>query len=160
MSMEKMNIAEILRNCKRGTKLYSPLFGDGELEDVDDKNHIKVSYLSDDAEYGYIWFYQDGTYLGRGECMLFPSNENRDWSTFKVNKPRFDPKTFQPFDKVLVKGAGIVWKCGLFSHIDVKNNDNIQCVGSTYRYCIPYNEETKYLIGTFDEAPNFYRYWE
>ena len=27
-------------------------------------------------------------------------------------------------------------------------------------YCIPYNEETENLIGTKDEVPEFYRYWE
>lgn len=26
-------------------------------------------------------------------------------------------------------------------------------------YCIPYNEETNHLVGTREEAPEFYRYW-
>lgn len=26
--------------------------------------------------------------------------------------------------------------------------------------CIPYNDDTKHLVGTTDEAPEFYRYWE
>ena len=25
---------------------------------------------------------------------------------------------------------------------------------------IPYNDETKHLVGTTDEAPEYYRYWE
>ena len=29
-----------------------------------------------------------------------------------------------------------------------------------YKYCIPYNDDTKHLVGTFEEAPEFYRYWE
>ena len=30
----------------------------------------------------------------------------------------------------------------------------------TYKFCIPYNNDTKHLIGTTDEAPEYYRYWE
>lgn len=156
MIMEKMNIAEILINCKRGIKLYSPLIGECEFEYVDETFKIKVKYLLDNGDRAYIWFYEDGSYLDNGRCMLFPSEDVRDWSEF--NKPKFDPKTLKPFDKVLVRSAGIAWKCGLFSHI--LNNVNVQCVGSAYRYCIPYNEETKHLIGTHKEAPEFYRYWE
>ena len=28
------------------------------------------------------------------------------------------------------------------------------------RKVIPYNDETKHLVGTTDEAPEFYKYWE
>lgn len=160
MIMEKMNIAEILRNCKRGTKLYSPLFGDCELEYIDGKNHIKVYLLPDDKEdeeLDYLIFYPDGTYLGRGECMLFPSNENRDWSTFKVNKPKFDPKTLQPFDKVLANNID-GWVCDIFSH--PRYDEFILSGGCAYGQVIPYNEDTKHLVGTRNEAPEFYRYWE
>ena len=69
---------------------------------------------------------------------------------------KFDPKTLKPFDKVIFKGHGM-WFCGLFSHI----HNSYACVGETYYKCvIPYNDDTKYLVGTRDEAPYFYRYWE
>lgn len=29
-----------------------------------------------------------------------------------------------------------------------------------YVYCIPYNDDTKHLVNTTDEAPEYYRYWE
>lgn len=32
--------------------------------------------------------------------------------------------------------------------------------GSSYKYCIPYNNKTKHFVGTTDEAPKYYRYWE
>ena len=43
-----------------------------------------------------------------GECTLFPSKDQRDWSKFvrfwdKPKVDKFDPKTLQPFDKVLVR---------------------------------------------------------
>lgn len=130
-----------------------------------DKNSIiRIKYLINEGKQNYIAFNYDGTYfkLANGECLLFPSKENRDWNKFKVDKPKFDPKTLKPFDKVLVKGEGIAWKCGLFSHIDVKplNKINVQCAGCSYSFCIPYNEETKHLIGTTEEPNGYYKYWQ
>ena len=29
-----------------------------------------------------------------------------------------------------------------------------------FNMVIPYNDETKHLIGTTEEAPEYYRYWE
>ena len=75
---QKINIAEILKNCPRRTKLYSPIFGEGWVSEVGDYL-IKV-YDSNGNDYN---FYYDGTYVKIGECMLFPSKENRDWSKFQ-----------------------------------------------------------------------------
>ena len=97
-----------------------------------------------------------------GECVLFPSKEQRDWSKFNVKKPKFDPKTLQPFDKVLVRDTNSEkWRIQLFSHI-IKDcfPSEYHCINSCYNFCIPYNMETKHLVGTTDEAPEFYRYWE
>ena len=59
-----------------------------------------------------------------GECTLFPSKEQRDWSKFNVKKHRFDPKTFQPFDKVLARCTGSVWVPTLFGYfIDEADKD-------------------------------------
>jgi hypothetical protein len=72
-------------------------------------------------------------------------------------KPKFDPKTLQPFDKIMIKDGG-VWRCNYFSHIDESNgNYPIICVGSCWRICIPFNDDTKHLLGTTDEAPDFYK---
>ena len=70
-------------------------------------------------------------------------------------KPKFDPKSLRPFDKVLVRdGAGYTWRCTLFSHIE---KEDFICTSSYWKCCIPYNEETKHLVGTTEEAPEFYR---
>ena len=78
----------------------------------------------------------------------------------KVNK--FDPNILQPFDKVLVRDTDFQnWSCGLFSHIVVFDYICKYNVGEIlYTMCIPYNDETKYLVGTIKEAPEYYRYWE
>ena len=159
---ENLNLVEILKDCPEGTKLYSPVFGDVELDNIDilSDHPIRVLY-----KYGVDSFSKDGRLFFNcdGECMLFPSKEQRDWSNFKPKKPKFDPKTSQPFDKVLVRDKGLIrWRCTLYSHLIEDNETTYKYVTAynIYKYCIPYNDDTKYLVGTNKEAPEFYRYWE
>ena len=97
------------------------------------------------------------------EVMLYPSKEMRDWSKFTapwLKKERFDPKTLKAFDRVLVNHDDI-WKVDFFSHIcQYEPNGWCQCIGDSYYICIPYNDDTKHLLGTKEEAPEYYRYWE
>lgn len=71
-------------------------------------------------------------------------------------KPRFDPKTLQPFDKILIWCEGI-WYCDFYS--SPYDGEHL-CVGCCADKVIPYNDEAKHLVGTTDEAPEYYRYWE
>ena len=158
---ENLNLVEILKDCHEGTKLYSPVFGEVEFESINDIiRPIVVTTNTGNAE----CFTADGkmyTYYN-GECLLFPSKEQRDWSKFNVKKPKFDPKTLQPFDKVLVRDTNSEkWRIQLFSHI-IKDcfPSEYHCVNSCYNFCIPYNDDTKHIVGTTDEAPEFYRYWD
>ena len=75
-------------------------------------------------------------------------------------KERFDPKTLKPFDKVLGGDYGLKWGVDFFSHTCNDEYHPYRCVGNIYKYCIPYNDDTKHLVGTKEEAPDFYRYWE
>lgn len=160
---ENLNLVEILKDCPEGTKLYSPIYGDVELVKVylhDEKFPIEVKLQSN----AFDCFYKDGRIFTEfnGECILFPSREQRDWSKFNPKKPKFDPKTLNTFDKVLVRDINSEkWKIQLFSHI-IKDcfPYEYHCIGSCYNFCIPYNDDTKHLVGTTDEAPEFYRYWE
>ena len=80
----------------------------------------------------------------------------------KLVKHKFDPKTLKPFDKVIVRDNKCSsWVLQLFSHI-IKDELNYPylCINNSYKYCIPYNDDTKHLLGTTEEAPEFYRYWE
>ena len=91
--------------------------------------------------------------------------KNQDiWELANDKKQRFDPKTLQPFDKVLVRYDSVKgqWRCTLFSHIIENEKIPYRFVTSNnaYEYCIPYNEDTKHLAGTCEEAPEYYRYWE
>ena len=187
---ENLNLVEILKDCPKGTKLYSTIYGDVELVRVylDDDTYpieIKIGEGSDmicDTT-------NDGRLLGDfpGECTLVPNKEQRDWSKFRIKQSeieelcesqeitkwayisdplpkqyKFDPKTLQPFDKVLVRDSDVVdWKVQLFSRIIERETCYpYLCLNNQYKYCIPYNEDTKHLVGTSEEAPEFYRYWE
>ena len=100
-----------------------------------------------------------------GECVLFPDRDQRDWSKFKPKKPKFDPKTLKPFDKVLVRRGNEnydVWFPDFVSDPsnDTNNKTLCMCIMEDMAMVIPYNDETKHLVGTAEEAPEFYRYWE
>ena len=164
---ENLNLVEILKDCPEGTKLYSTVYGDVELVRVylDDNTYpieIKIDEGSD-----MIYITNDGRLFDdfRGECTLFPSKNQRDWSKFKVKKAKFDPKTLQPFDKVLVRTGTKRFHVWLPDFISIPPNEvdeTILCmtIDTDIIMAIPYNEETKSLVGTNKEAPEFYRYWE
>lgn len=81
----KINIAEILRDMPKGTKLYSPLFGKCELRGIDNSKYpiaIKVQSIDGAMSKGIM---KDGRYFDGyedAECSLFPSARMRDWSEF------------------------------------------------------------------------------
>ena len=139
--MSVLNLAEILKDCPEGTKLYSPIFGDVEFCCVRDAGHavmIVVMAFPNTPK----TFYTDGrynTYYSDSECTLFPSKDNRDWSTFKVEKPKFDVSSLQPFDKVLVSDKGDHrWRINFFSHIDEEEYAYpFACLRGTWSQCIP-----------------------
>ena len=159
----KLNLCEILRDCPKGTKLYSTVLGyvifQGIVEGavypivVICKNGVNEDFTAD----GKMFIDFDG------ECTLFPSKEQRSWADFIapwLKKERFDPKTLKAFDRVLVNHDDI-WKVDFFSHIcQYEPNGWCQCIGDSYYICIPYNDDTKHLLGTKEEAPEYYRYWE
>lgn len=160
---ENLNLVKILKDCPKGTTLYSIAYGNVWFEKILPQP-IQHPIIVRIDEYVTESFSADGKmYFGYdGECALFPSKDQRDWSKFKVNKPKFDPKTLQAFDRVLVRNENYqAWQCDLFSHI---KNGGIQfmyrCVSSSHKCCIPYNDDTKHLVGTNEEAPEYYRYWE
>ena len=157
---ENIDLTKILKDCPEGFKLYSPMYGEVEFKEmcVSSRYAIKIS-----CGHSLVSFTKKGLYYDSAgaECLLFPSQEQRDWSKFKapwLKKKKFDQKTLQPFDKVLFNNENHKWNCGLVSHIESQRI--YLTTGGYVYYCIPYNDDTKHLVGTTDEAPEFYRYWE
>lgn len=160
---KKLNLVEILKDCPKDWELYSPMFGKVKFRNIAQGDYPIVVELSDTL---YEGFMADGKFTQKydGECMLFPSKTQRDWSKFTApwyKQEKFDPKTLQQYDKVIGRDSNDdIWECSLFSHIREHENFPYRCVGNSFVYCIPYNDETKHLVGTTDEAPEYYEYWE
>ena len=251
---ENLNLVEILKDCPNGTKLYSSVFGEVELDHIDTSCSNYPIIIRLKGVEGHESLTSEGKMFVDydGECVLFPSRENRDWSKFKPTcefkdgdivatktgswigittgghahsymptycvlshnrevklyfgrkekwrfnrlateeekqrlfdaikergykwnaetktleklvEHKFDPKTLMAFDRVLVRlTKDCIWNATFFSHYDKEVNWGCYpCVTTScksYDKCIPYNDETKHLLGTSDEAPEYYRYWE
>ena len=162
---KKIDLTQILKDCPKGTKFYTPTWGEVTFIKI----NIGCVYpicIETNVYDDYINLTKDGRYLSipNTECIIFPSKDQRDWPKFVApwyKKDKFDPKTLKPFDRVIVRNNNGEWKCAIFSHIkDYDSDYRYDCCYMIYRYCIPYNEDTKHLLGTTDEAPEFYRYWD
>ena len=145
-----MNIAEILRKCPRGTKLYSPVFGEVELAKVAYDEEYPITCITKNGVYGL--FTRDGLLFfdySDTECMLFPSKDQRDWSKFVVSGQEAKHQ-FKPFDKVLVRdGDSDIWDCNIFNRID--EDGEYYCIDyECWEQCIPY-EGNEHLLGTTNE---------
>ena len=142
-----MDLTKIL---KKGDRVYSTIYGYVNVTIVN-KSSIAVS-----NEHGGLVVSSNGKYNNSGECLLFPSKDNRDWSTWKTE----EKCPFKPFDKVLVRDEPGYdqdhWCCDFFSHTD---NDCFVTSGGEWSQCIPYNKETQHLVGTIQDCPDKYKIW-
>lgn len=162
---ENIDLIKILKDCPKGWKFYSTLYGEVEFDKIKKESEYPIVIITKHGNNSDIK--SDGRYYGEyddGECTLFPSKDQRDWSKFSApwyKKDRFDPKTLNPFDRVLGRDRiGRTWKCNLFSYITENEPYPYECVENCYEHCIPYNDDTKHLVGTTDEPPEYYRFWE
>lgn len=140
----------------KNENLIKPKFKVGDIIRHKEKNKndvYKISEVYDDfyGIDGFDW----GIYINSQDNYELVSN-------------KFDPKTLKPFDKVIVRDSNLVadspsslWRCQILSHIKEEFDDYpYVCIYEEYSFCIPYNDDTKHLVGTNKQAPEFYRYWE
>lgn len=229
-----MDLTKIL---KVGDKVYSPMGGYGIVTTVENKTSqpIRVEWVDGN----WSTFTKEGKYYTFSpECLLFPSENNRDWNTIpkfkngdviisecgniaifshvgtigdrndvvfyhcllpkigslkvktdcgigrvgncslasdkqkerifkslKANSYKWNDEigiiekiySFKPFDKVLVRDiCSGNWCADIFSHLD---DDTFNCIGGTWRQCVPYNKETEHLVGTNQDCPDKYKIW-
>ena len=165
---ENIDLTKILKDCPIGWEFYSSIYGDVIFKGIENDSEYPVKFHFVDIDnlekYGSVT--EQGFFAPyfKGECTFFPSKNQRDWSKFTASwykKEMFDPNTLKPFDKVLVRDSEKdKWECELFSLMDENLIHKFKCCGLfSYIYCIPYNDETKHLVGTTEEAPEYYRYW-
>ena len=165
---ENIDLTKILEGCPIGTEFYSLVHGTVRFLEILDINTVYPIAVTSKVDKGY--FTKGGRYFADqtidDECILVPSKYQRDWSKFERfwDKPKiekFDIKTLQPFDKVLVRDYPIdKWGCDFFSYIDNTMLFPIMGGGLMHKICIPYNDDTKHLIGTTNDCPEYYKWWE
>lgn len=117
---EYINIVEILKDAPKGTKLWSPVCGDCCFHSIDIYNDT-IQCTIEDGSNLTILFDNEGRYMGfRGECLLFPSKDNKDWSTFMAS---WKHKHFKPFENVLVaSGMSNTWEPDMYRLYDIKHD--------------------------------------
>ena len=168
---ENIDLTKILKGCPEGTEFYCSIYGVVKFMRISETNWIALSTKIGNRYISKMGRFYEEPVLD-DECIFFPSKDQRDWSKFerfwdkseveesKVEK--FDINTLQPFDKVLVRDfLNEDWMADFFERID--ENDvhyNATCVTSHWEQCIPYNEETKHLLGMREDCPEYYKWWE
>lgn len=75
-----MSLVEILKNCPKGMKLYSPIYGEVAFKEIS----VITGSIGCKINGCTVYFHSDGTYYKGGECMLFPSKEQCDWNDFMI----------------------------------------------------------------------------
>lgn len=137
-----MNIVEILKYCPKGTKLYSTAFGEVELFDTSSLTNTILVQNNHDTPFT---FYSDGSYILDGECILFPSKDQRDWSKFRLPLKKGD---------IMMKADGTIpfiasgefyedtspkYICG----VSITGRFSIGIYGWTSEFYIPASKEAK-----------------
>ena len=178
---ENIDLTKILDGCPVGTEFYHAGYGRVWFVGIDlySDHPIRLSTagraacdcvadVSTTAK-GTLTIFHDG------ECLLYPSKDQRDWSKFvrfwdkkpldKSVVEKFNPATLKPFDKILVRKVHSPhnispWSCEYFSYINPNTPQLVNGIASRYEICIPYNDETKHLRGTTDDCPEYYKWWK
>ena len=125
--MEKknnINIAEILKDCPKGMKLYSPAFGESELYQINNASNYPI--VTNDEQKCIKSFTSNGHYdtnIATADCILFPSSEMLDWSKF-----------FKHGDVVIKNGGGMAavfdgWANDTYTEFNT--TINLYCDGNT-----------------------------
>ena len=137
----------------------------GEYKDGDERAFYYAFYNADDkfttAEYGNTrvhYSLRPATDSEKQQLFDALAKKGKTWDAEKkaiVDLPK--KCEFKPFDKVLCRNSkDDTWKADFFARLTRKEIDYTQsgkylCVGDLWMYCIPYNEDTKHLLGTTEE---------
>ena len=162
---ENIDLTKILKDCPEGWEFYSSNAGYVKFVglDLENSDYPIILRIEGRSDFSYTkegWYWKD---YPDGECTLFPSKDQRDWIKFTApwyKKEKFDPNTLKPFDRVLTRHEDESWDINFYSYKKPNWPYPYICIDGAYKRCIPYNDDTKHLVGTTKEAPEYYRYWE
>ena len=153
---ENIDLTQILKDCPKGTKLFSTEYGYVEFSKISTDDYFPIVVKKN---LNRVCYTKDG-YSSMESCRdkyaepsLYPAHDQRDWSKFKVPTQKVKV-TLHPFDKVLAWSVQPeTWVVDIFSHYDSDNILPIWCIGGFRGKVIPYNKETAHLLGTTDDCP-------
>ena len=106
---EPLDLTKILKGCE-GQTFYCTILGKVTLDRILDCRECPIE-VSSVKTGSFTSITKEGFHLNSefGECILFPSKENRDWSTFKPKIPFGTP--------VMVSNNGTHWKLKKYNEI-------------------------------------------
>lgn len=169
-----INIAKLLKDAPKGTKLYSPLFGEVTFKYL---NGSKFGIVVEDFEECCRSFDKYGRYFTNfpnAECLLFPSKDCRTWEGWKLPiEPKFK---FKVGDWIVQNDNGTVSQItktingkdeyGEYRAYEHTNGYFAECFEDEYHHWsiadakdIPFNDETRHLLGTTDMCDEQYINW-
>ena len=156
---KELNLVEVLKDAPKGTKLYTPIYGECEFENVDINNLIWVRVDHSGGSIAHYSFYANGKYFADfgGECLLFPSKENRDWSTFKI-----ESKAFQVGDYVKKKDSNDIFRIKKLDNSSVTFTTILSNSSEIEECTIGVTEgimESEYLPNNYEKVEKFNHEW-
>lgn len=145
------------KDCRDWSKFTAPWYKNEELIKPKFKvgDIIKHKGADKDDVYEINKVYNDSYSVFGSSQPLYIKYQD----LYELVPNKFDPHTLRPFDKVIArKDSEDSWNIDFFSCFKLKELPF--CLGGLKYAVIPYNEDTKHLVGATEEAPEFYRYWE
>lgn len=110
-------------------------------------------------------FPKEDDYLGsrfatKREIEIYNHYKNKE-IVHNIEDKSFTIDDFKPFDKVLARDYSSFssWRVDIFSHYQRDPHPIYICVAHCWRQCVPYNDETKHLLGTAEEYNGKYKTW-
>lgn len=143
-----MNIANLLKYCPKGTKLYSLIHGEVTLCDVDIETDYPITVVTNKKDYAS--FTIEGLYnqnYTNGECILFPSKEQRDWDKFRIPVKKGNIMMIPNSDHAFITtgkftdNASVMFICGVDADNELYINPGN--AGWTKDFYIPASKEAK-----------------
>jgi hypothetical protein len=85
-----------------------------------------------------------------------------DQDNYELVPDKFDINTLIPFEsRVLVRDNDYdEWKGAFWSHLRQKADIKYDTIRGVYRQCIPYNDDTKHLLGKTNSCDEYFKNWK
>lgn len=170
LNLEKLEIEQPKQEFKDGDILYSNLVGNEVFIVKIEEKGILHSYVYMDIYNKVLNIDKDETFsmsgcIYNGNIRLATDSEKQElFSALEKKNKRWNPDTkqiedlpkkceFKPMDWCLMKDSTKYWELCQFAYTRKVHGTTIYGAvgGLMYYKCIPYNDETKHLLGTTDE---------